>query len=569
MATYYWVGGTGSWNATSTTNWSASSGGGGGAGVPNSADDVIFDAGSNIGTGAFTVSITGTSAAPSVCRNITISGLDGAMTLAFGASTNFLDVYGNLSFPATNLTTSASAAPSLRFRASTGTQTLTTNGVTVRAFVDIIAAGATVQLVGNFTQGGFNMRLTSGTLNLNNNVWTIGSTQFSSSNSNTRSISFGTTGRIDITGGSNPAVGMANATNFSYTGTFTINFTGTGSGAATRIIEIGSSSSGGFTESTAINIGSSVTNGISLGTTNTTFLAILGVFNNISFASVGGTSPGTFGGAITAYGNVVLSASHTLNLGSGNNFTFAKTAGTQTLTANAATLTASNVIKTGAGTLQIIGAAVFSNSLTLTQGVFDANNNNITAASFSSSNTNVRTVTMGSGTWTLTGFGWNCTTSTNLTVNANTSTISLTDTSTIGKSFDGGGRTYNNLSIGGATGIAVYTFSGSNTFNTISSTKTVAFTIRFTVSTTTTVTTWTVNGTSGNVVTLDSTSAGTQATLAKSGGGTVTVNWYAIRDSAASPASTWSATNSTNNGNNTNWTISSPPLANFLIFLSP
>jgi len=78
MATYYWVGGTGTWNASSTTNWASGSGGSGGAGFPTSADDVIFDNNSNTGTGAFTV--TATSA---VCNNMSFgtgaSALDGAM----------------------------------------------------------------------------------------------------------------------------------------------------------------------------------------------------------------------------------------------------------------------------------------------------------------------------------------------------------------------------------------------------------------------------------------------------------------------------------------------------------
>jgi len=43
MATYYWVGGSGTWDNSSTTNWSATSGGSGGAGVPTTADDVVFD----------------------------------------------------------------------------------------------------------------------------------------------------------------------------------------------------------------------------------------------------------------------------------------------------------------------------------------------------------------------------------------------------------------------------------------------------------------------------------------------------------------------------------------------
>lgn len=48
MATYYWVGGAGTWDASTTTNWASTSGGPGGAGVPTSADDVVFD--NNSGT---------------------------------------------------------------------------------------------------------------------------------------------------------------------------------------------------------------------------------------------------------------------------------------------------------------------------------------------------------------------------------------------------------------------------------------------------------------------------------------------------------------------------------------
>jgi hypothetical protein len=52
MANRYWVGGTGTWNNT-TTNWSATSGGAGGASVPTVADRVIFD--NNSGGSGFIV----------------------------------------------------------------------------------------------------------------------------------------------------------------------------------------------------------------------------------------------------------------------------------------------------------------------------------------------------------------------------------------------------------------------------------------------------------------------------------------------------------------------------------
>lgn len=53
MAARYWVGGSGTWDASTTTHWSASSGGAGGASVPTSADDVYFNASS--GGGAVTI----------------------------------------------------------------------------------------------------------------------------------------------------------------------------------------------------------------------------------------------------------------------------------------------------------------------------------------------------------------------------------------------------------------------------------------------------------------------------------------------------------------------------------
>jgi len=50
VASRFWVGGTGTWDSSTTTNWSATSGGAGGASVPGASDDVTFDASSGGGT---------------------------------------------------------------------------------------------------------------------------------------------------------------------------------------------------------------------------------------------------------------------------------------------------------------------------------------------------------------------------------------------------------------------------------------------------------------------------------------------------------------------------------------
>jgi hypothetical protein len=58
MATYFWVGGNGTWNNTFTSNWASSSGGPGGAGRPTSADNAYFD--SNSGSPTVTIASTAT-----------------------------------------------------------------------------------------------------------------------------------------------------------------------------------------------------------------------------------------------------------------------------------------------------------------------------------------------------------------------------------------------------------------------------------------------------------------------------------------------------------------------------
>lgn len=85
MADRYWVGGTGTWNTTSTTNWSATSGGAGGASVPTAADNVIFDSATT-----YTVTMTGAL----TCLNFTVSA--GTVTFAQGTSPT-LTISGNLS----------------------------------------------------------------------------------------------------------------------------------------------------------------------------------------------------------------------------------------------------------------------------------------------------------------------------------------------------------------------------------------------------------------------------------------------------------------------------------------
>lgn len=195
MADRYWVGGTGTWGTT-TTNWAATSDGAGGETAPTSADDVYFDVNSNTGTGAFTVTITGTVS----CRNFTASGLDGTMTLARTSSTNVIQVYGSWLSPSTGFSCTQSMI--VRFLATTTGQTISFGSTTTPA--------ATFQFQG---VGGewtlTELFRTSNTITHSNgslitNGYTVTAAIFTSSSGFTRSLTLGSS--TIIVNGSGPEI---------------------------------------------------------------------------------------------------------------------------------------------------------------------------------------------------------------------------------------------------------------------------------------------------------------------------------------------------------------------------
>jgi hypothetical protein len=157
MADRYWILGTGSWSSTNTVNWSDSSGGLGGFSVPTASDNVFFDANSNVGTGAFTVTMANT---PRVCNDFLAAGLDGTMTLA-GTSIG-LTVSGSLTFQATNFTRTYTGTTT--FNATTTGKTVTTNGVAFGGTVDFNGVSGGWTLGSALTCGVFN--LTNGTFDM-------------------------------------------------------------------------------------------------------------------------------------------------------------------------------------------------------------------------------------------------------------------------------------------------------------------------------------------------------------------------------------------------------------------
>ena len=178
MTTYYWVGGTGTWDDVTTTNWSLTSGGSGGAGVPSGTDDVIFNSASS--AGGYTVTIL--SGVVVYANNITLNAPPTG-TLTFNGNNNICSIYGNVTVAATGVTTT-----SWRIYCYGGvTQIFTTNNVPISA-IEIVVIGTVVSLATALTlTAGFT--LSNGTFTTNNyNV----TSPIYSAGSNAKTFNFGT-----------------------------------------------------------------------------------------------------------------------------------------------------------------------------------------------------------------------------------------------------------------------------------------------------------------------------------------------------------------------------------------
>lgn len=519
MADRYWVGGNANWDATAGTKWALTSNGAGGQAVPTAADDVYFDGGS----GAVTCTISGSR----VAQSINCTGFTG--TLA-GTAAPTLAISGSLTLD-TGMT--LTYAGTTTFNA---TGTITSAGKTLGA-VTVNGAGITITLGDALTSSG-NFTLTQGALDLNDK--TLSCFLFSSNNSNTRSIAFGTLGQINLTGNSTTLWSFPTLTNFSFTGTSKVNLTANAT-TGTRGVQHGQTAGGSESLTFNFNV-----------TAGSDTITIISFIRNLDFTGFSGTMPAFSVGNQAIYGNLTLSPTMTVGAGAGA-MAFSSTTQTQIITTNGVTLDCPMTLN-GTQTYQLGSALTMGSTrtITLTTGTFNAGIYNVTTGVFGSNNSNTRTLTMGSGTWTLTGTGtvWNFTTTTNLTLNANTSQINTTSTST--KTFAGGGRTYYNLSNAGS---GTLTITGSNTYNNLSALGGCPLTIAS--ATTQSANTFTFQGASSVTIAPSST---TNYTLTKLGGGIVDMQNVSISRCTANPSTgTWYAGASTDGGNNTGIRFVSAP----------
>ena len=472
-------------------------------------------------------------------------------TAATNAST-FTMTAGTIDFATFNLTCTTTATYTngtlsnigtitcTTFTVSTGTFTLTSGTITPSTSVVISSNGTfnyndgTLGSVATFTQtlGTMNFNkaysltatglytLTAGSLTLNGFVLTVG--RFVSTNTNTRSISFGSGNIImSTTGTGQVCLDMATTTNFSWTGTGGF----TSAMSVTRTFQFGTT---GGSSSIAPNL--TLTSGSSAPTFTTSSW-----FNKLDLS---GTTAGTVPLTTVNVNSLTLAAGGTYTSMTVN------VVGTGTIISNGRTFGSVTINSSGTTTL---GDALTNNgTTTITAGTLNLAGFTMTAPTVSSSSSSARSIT-GAGTLIVTG-SWSVSDGTNFT--GNNYTINMTSAS--GKTFGGAGGSYGNLVQAGAGAL---TISGSNQLNNISA-NTQPSTIRFTAGTTQTLTNFTLSGTAGNLVTINSVTSGTQFNLLKTSN-TVNVNYLIISDSNAS-AAFFANTNSTNSGNNTGWNFTAP-----------
>ena len=603
-ASRYWVGGTGNWT-DDDNHWATASGGVPADGnLPASTDDVFFDSNSNAGD--YTLTTDSTVVAGSIT---TAAPAAGNMSWTGNGQ---VQLRGSLSLYAT---ISLNANGGLQFLATSGTQNLTTAGITLISPITINGTGGTLKLLDKLTMNataGFT--LTAGSFDANGQdvefqgVATAPFGTFTGSNAfynlskigaASKIVSMTLTGDIEvtnlltITGQSavnrvfvnSSVIGtprtitaasvsvsgadfrdMVGAWAASWDMSAAVLYSGDaggnsmkslGSAAFTTATTQTSTGTASFTWSThgwtsRVPLPQDdvvINNAFVAGRTVTLDMPRAG--KNINWTGTTGTP--TFSvtvdtsifGSLTLIGDMVAPSATIILTFEGR--------GDYTLTSAGLTLDVRMAISAPGGKLTLQDALTLGSAatriLTLNNGELAAGTNNVTAYQFSSSNSNTRTISGSAGTWLLTGVddAWQVTTSSGLTTSMSGVTIKFNDSSNTAMTFAGGGKTYGNIYWSRGASTASNTITGSNTFADFKDDGSAAHSILFTAGTNTTVSTWTVSGTAGNLITINSSNTSTH-TLTKAGGGYISSDYLNIQHSIATPNNTWYAgNNSTNN----------------------
>jgi hypothetical protein len=309
----------------------------------------------------------------------------------------------------------------------------------------------------------------------------------------------------------------------------------TGGGALTRTITGGNPTIGN-----AINIA------ITSGTGTATLSGRHGSLDFTGFTGTLGTS------SFNVYGNLTLNAVMTV-APTANSIGLFASGTTKTVVTNGVTIDRGLYLD-ATGSTWTLGdnlTMAAGRQLLAFNGTLNIDGKVLTVGNLNTSYSTARNINFGSGgvlnVLDAGATAFNAVTSTNLTV-VGTGTINMT--SATAKTFAGGGKAWPTLNQGGAGAL---TITGANTFANITNTVQPA-TITFPASTTT-VGAFTVSGTSGNQITINSSTPGTRATLSDASGQN-SVSFCTIQDINATGGAIWSSFTSGGNvdgGNNAGW----------------
>ena len=360
-------------------------------------------------TGATTVTVTGTPLIiatnnSATARTITptvvteansisfrVTAGTGALTLTAGAyrdldftdgtnPTGYAGALGNSSitifgnFKASTGMTKTAGTGVYTFAATSGTKTIESGAVIFDNPFTFNGVGGTWQLQSALTSGATRTTtLTNGTLNLSSYTLTAGI--FSTTNSNTRVLRFGK-GNITVSGNGTTVWSASNTTNFSYTGTPTVNLVyagGTGTRTAAHGITAG-------TEANAVSFN------ITAGTDVMNFTNGTKV-RNLNFTGFAGTAT-IGGGTFSSFGNLTISSGMTVTSG---RITFAGTSGIQQITTAAKTFDFPLVFNGVGGTFAFQDALTqgSTHAFTITNGTLQLKDGvTSTVGAFATSGTN-------------------------------------------------------------------------------------------------------------------------------------------------------------------------------------
>lgn len=491
---------------------------------------------------------------PFVARNLDFTNAV-TSTLDLSTSSVNMTLYGSLVLPTT---LNSNTAQLTTFAATTTGNTIKTNGSTLWGIAFNGTGDWTLldNLIQNGSMNTTAATLTAGTINLNNQILAVRA--FSSSNSNTRGINFGSTGQITLNSDQNITLwNTATTTGMTIQGTPTVRIL-PGSNNQSLTISAGSITSNPPSFYFPMNVP-----GFSLAGTGT--LTISGNVGTLDFTGLPATLRFAASTNINVYGS--LNFNSNVNLSLSNIILNFPSSGSNTINPNGATMSGVTAMNfTGPGSWDFSSAmSAASAVITHSSGSISTNNFSITASAYSSNNTNTRSTSLGSSTVTLGASGataaWDV--SSSLSLSSGTSNIICTGSA---PTFNGAGLAYYNVNFTNTAATAVgssYNINGANTYNnltfahpTVGACNQVLFGAN-----------QTINGllsTSGSLygpgrLFFKSSVMDSQRTISAA---SVNINDIDFRDIIATGAGTWAATGTSaglgNAGNNSGITFATP-----------